>query len=203
MDELIIVGGGGHGVSVFQAVNSLKRYNVTGFVDKRADAALARFGVKYLGTDDELDLIFRSNMKVVIGLGQKRSVHSRTEIAKKLEAKNANFPVIIAPSAFVSQYSTIGKGTVVLNQAMVNADCQIGNFNIVNSGAIIEHGVAINDHVHIAPGAIILGDVTIGAGSFIGAGAIIREGLRIGKKCIIAAGAFVNENVQDGQVARR
>ena len=108
MDELIIVGGGGHGVSVFQAVNSLKRYNRNrlwyGQEGGRGVSAFLALSISEQTMN--WTLIFRSTMKVVIGLGQKRSVHSRTEIAEKLEAKNANFPVIIAPSAFVSQYST-------------------------------------------------------------------------------------------------
>ena len=186
MDDLVIIGGGGHGISVHEAVKSLGRFNVMGFIDNHAKAALSRFGVKYLGADGDLHKIIRSRTSAVIGLGQIESL----------------VPPIIAASATFSQLSAIGKGSVVLHKALVNADSRIGAFNIINSGAIIEHGVCTENYVHIAPGAIILGDVSIGMGSFIGAGAIVREGVKVGNRCLIGAGTFIHRDVADDQVIR-
>ena len=202
MDDLVIIGGGGHGISVFEAVNSLGQFNVVGFIDNHAKAALSRFGVKYLGADDHLHKIIRSKTSAVIGLGQIESPELRIAIGEMLVKRNIPLPPIIAASATVSQLSAIGKGSVVLNKALVNANSRIGAFNIINSGAVIEHGVCTEEYVHVAPGAIILGDVNIGMGSFIGAGVIVREGVTVGNRCLIGAGSFIHRDVADDQVIR-
>ncbi len=173
-----------------------------GFTDNHAKAALSRFGVKYLGTDGDLHKIISSRTSAVIGLGQIESPEPRIALGKVLVKRKILIPPIIAASATVSQLSTIGKGSVVLHKALVNANSRIGAFNIVNSSAVIEHGVCTEDYVHVAPGAIILGDVSIGMGSFIGAGAIVREGVKVGNRCLIGAGTFIHRDVADDQVIR-
>ena len=203
MNELVIVGGGGHGVSVFEVVRSINTYKVIGFVDNQTNTDLARHGIKHLGTDNDLDKILSDNTSVAIGLGQIGSPSPRMTIVKKLNEQIANLPVIRARSAVVSPNCEVGRGTVIFHQALINADSHIGKFNIVNSGAIVEHGVMTGDFVHIAPGAIVLGDVTIGMGSFIGAGAVLREGVSVGANCLIGAGTLVNEDIMDGQTARK
>lgn len=202
MDDLVIIGGGGHGISVFEAVRSLGQFNVIGFIDNHAKAALSRFGVKYLGTDCDLHKIIRSQTSAAIGLGQIESPEPRIAIGEMLVKRKILLPPIIAASATVSQLSAIGRGSVVLHKALVNADSRIGAFNIINSSAVIEHGVCTEDYVHVAPGAIILGDVNIGTGSFIGAGAIVREGVKVGNRCLIGAGTFIHKDVSDDQVIR-
>ena len=202
MADLIIIGGGGHGVSVFEAVSSVGQFNVIGFTDNHAKAALSRFGVEYLGVDADLYKIMSSKTSAVIGLGQIESAEPRMAIGKMLVKKNILIPSIVAASATVSHFSAIGSGSVVLHKALVNADSRIGAFNIINSGAVIEHGVCTKDYVHVAPGAIILGDARVGMGSFIGAGAIIREGVKVGNRCLIGAGSFIHNDVEDDQVIR-
>lgn len=202
MDDLVIIGGGGHGISVFEAVTSLGEFNVMGFIDNHAKAALSRFGVKYLGTDVDLHKIISSRTSAVIGIGQIESPEPRISLGKMLVQRKILLPPIIAASATVSQLSIIGSGSVVLHKALVNANSKIGAFNIVNSSAVIEHGVCTEDYVHVAPGAIILGDVSIGMGSFIGAGAIVREGVKVGNRCLIGAGTFIHRDVADDQVIR-
>ena len=202
MADLIIIGGGGHGVSVFEAVISVGQFNVIGFTDTHAKPALSRFGLKYLGVDTDLYKTMSSKTSAVIGLGQIESAEPRMAIGKMLVKKNVLIPPIIAASATVSHFSAIGSGSVVLHKALVNADSRIGTFNIINSGAVIEHGVCTEDYVHVAPGAIILGEAHIGMGSFIGAGVIIREGVKIGNRCLIGAGCFIQKNVEDDQVIR-
>ena len=202
MADLIIIGGGGHGVSVFEAVSSVGQFNVIGFTDTHAKPSLSRFGVKYLGVDTDLYKTMSSKTSAVIGLGQIGSAEPRMAIGKMLVKKNVLIPPIIAASATVSHFSAIGSGSVVLHKALVNADSRIGTFNIINSGAVIEHGVCTEDYVHVAPGAIILGEAHIGMGSFIGAGVIIREGVKIGNRCLIGAGCFIQTNVEDDQVIR-
>ena len=88
MADLVIIGGGGHGVSVFEAISSVGQFNVIGFTDNHAKAVLSRFGVEYLGVDADLYKIMSSETSAVIGIGQIESAEPRMAIGKMLVKKN-------------------------------------------------------------------------------------------------------------------
>ena len=200
MNDIMIIGGGGHGISVLDVLSSHPGYTVTGFVDQTAAASLARFDIPHLGGDEDLHDLLKATPAAVLGLGQIKSPEPRMAVGKRLIDLNASLPAIIAATATASPLSKIGRGSVVFHHGLINADSRIGEFNIINSGAIIEHGVTTGDYVHVAPGAIVLGDVRIGHGSFIGAGATIREGVDIGANCVIGAGAVIRHDIDDGSL---
>ncbi|TWO33975.1 acetyltransferase [Seonamhaeicola sediminis] len=99
--------------------------------------------------------------------------------------------------SIVSKYSEIGLGTVVMANAVINAEASIGNHCIINTAAVVEHDCYIEDFVHISPNATITGNVTIGEGSMIGANTVVKQGTKIGKWSIIGAGAVIIEDVPD------
>ena len=78
--------------------------------------------------------------------------------------------MLIHPSAFVSGWTRLGAGTVLMPRVVVNADAIIGRDCILNTGAIVEHDCHIGDHVHIAPGVILGGGVRIEPSSLLGLG---------------------------------
>ena len=200
MPNVVIVGGGGHGVAVFDVLINHPDFSVLGYMDQHKTKAMSNLPINYLGTDDNLPNLIKKPSLAVIGIGQIKSSEQRITVTKKFINANILFATVVSPNALVSTYSGIQNGTVILHHAFVNAGCQIGEFNIINSATVIEHGVITGNFVHIAPRAVILGDVQIGHGSFIGAGAIIREGVTVGKNCIVGAGVTVKYNVEDGRV---
>ncbi|MFN6946150.1 MAG: acetyltransferase [Cytophagaceae bacterium] len=103
----------------------------------------------------------------------------------------------IHPSAILSPSSSVDAGSMVLHQAVINADAQIGKHVIVNTGSVVEHDCRLHDFVHLSPKATLNGGVTIGEGTHIGAGAIILPGVSIGKWCVIGAGSVVTKDVPD------
>jgi sugar O-acyltransferase (sialic acid O-acetyltransferase NeuD family) len=197
MADILIIGGGGHSVSIFDVVTNHPDYSPIGYVDRNRTRAMSQLPIDYLGTDDDLPNLLKKSPLTVIGIGQIKSPEPRINVAKKLSLLGARITSVISTKALVSDYSYIQNGSVVLHQAFINAGCHIGNFNIINSAAVVEHDVTTEDFVHIAPRAIILGDAHIGYGSFIGAGAIIREGVTIGRNCVIGAGVTVRQNVEN------
>ena len=199
MNDLMIVGGGGHGVSILDLL-AKDKYCVSGFVDNNPDAALSKLRIKYLGSDQNLPDLIKITPNCVIGVGQINKPDIRMNIAKILISLGAQFPIIKSKWSLVSENATLGIGTVIFHNAVVNINAVIGDFNIINTSATIEHGARIEDFVHIAPGAIVLGDCFISEGCFIGAGAVIREGVRIGKNSIIGAGAVIKHDIRDGQI---
>lgn len=107
----------------------------------------------------------------------------------------------IHKSAHVSPSATLGIGTVIMLQAIVNANAKIGNHVIINTAAIIEHDCIIEDFVHISPNVTLSGNTHIGHGTHLGSGAIVIPGIKIGKWCTIGAGAVIIKDIPDGATA--
>lgn len=111
-----------------------------------------------------------------------------------------NYITGIHPRAVISEFSEIGKGTVIMANVTVNPDVKIGEHCILNTGCVIEHDCSLGDFVHISPTAALSGNVEIGEGSHIGVGASVIQGVKIGKWCTVGAGAAIINDVPDYSV---
>lgn len=107
----------------------------------------------------------------------------------------------VHPQSIISPSAIIGLGTVVMQNALIQADSRVGNHCIINSGASIDHECVIEDFVHVSPHATLCGNVHIGEGTWIGAGSTIIPGIKIGRWCTIGAGSVVIRDIPDGVTA--
>jgi sugar O-acyltransferase (sialic acid O-acetyltransferase NeuD family) len=197
MEEIVIVGGGGHSRVVISIVQKLTGYRILGYTDRKDIGHV--LGVPFLGGDSELSLLARGGkgLCAVIGVGQVGLGEQRCELYARLIALDLRFPPIVSPDAVVSKEACCGKGAVVMDGAVISAGASIGVGSIVNTNSTIEHDSIISDWVHVAPGATICGGVRIGRFSMIGAGATVIEGLEIADGCIVGAGATVVQSLSE------
>lgn len=200
-DGLLLVGAGGHARSCIEAIESAG-LAIKGLIDRADRAGQHVLGHPILGIDDDLPHLLKNSDGALIAVGQIRSPDTRIRLYRQLEQLGARMPVIIARSATVSRYASLGAGSIVLHGAIVNAAASVGANVIVNSRALIEHDATIGDHCHIATGAIVNGGTRVGEGSFIGSGAVIGEGIAIGARCIIGAGNTVLVDCPDDTFIR-
>lgn len=107
------------------------------------------------------------------------------------------FGRIAHPSAIVSDFASIGEGTVIFHSSVVQASVVAGKHCIINTAASVDHDCILEDFVHISPNATLSGNVQVGEGTHIGAGATVIPGINIGKWCVIGAGAVVTKNIPD------
>ena len=96
-----------------------------------------------------------------------------------LRAAGGRLATIIASTAYVSKYASVGEGTVILHQAVVNAGAQIGCGCIINTLANIEHDAVVGDYCHISTGAMVNGDCKVGARTFLGSGSVMVNGISL------------------------
>jgi len=147
------------------------------------------YGIPIFTTRD-----FTEDDNLIISIGNNK-------VRQKLSGELAvNFATAIHPTAIISPFSKIGKGSVVMAGTIINADTTIGDHCIINSGAIVEHDNRIANFVHISPGVSLAGNVTIGEGSHIGIGATIIQGVTVGKWATVGAGAVIIKDVPDNAV---
>ncbi|WP_029773228.1 acetyltransferase [Pseudoalteromonas sp. TB51] len=190
--QLAIVGASGHGKVVADIAEQL------GFtVQFYDDAYPSKTHIEHwpiYGTC--VDLITLTNTRsapadVVIAIGNN---DIRLQKMQLLQQSNFNFITLIHPTAIISQYATIAKGTVVFSGAIINAFAKVGQGCIINTSAVVEHDCTIGDFTHICPNVTLAGGVIVGSKSWVGIGSQVRQLITIGNNCVIGAGSTVVKN---------
>ncbi len=189
---MFLFGASGHAKVI---IDSLKAMGVTisGLFDDNPDVkslldfpVYGPFDVERLGND---------SLIVSVGVN-----NIRKKIIDKLPI-DTSYGKAIHPSAVISDYATVDKGTVVMQGAIIQASAVVGKHCIINTGASVDHDCKVDDYVHISPHATLCGNVTVGEGSWIAAGATIIPGVKIGKWCVIGAGSVVTKDIPDYSLA--
>lgn len=195
MKNLFIIGAGGHGRVVSDLARELDVYQDIFFLDDNYQGSNIKitYDFNIIGKVEDIKKYEIYDNDVIIAIGNNIK---RVELLTWVQSLGFNVPILIHPTAYVSQSSAIGKGTVVMPRAVVNIGCTIGKGAIINSASVIEHDCNIGDGVHISPGAILAGTVFIGDYSWVCINASISNNLKIEENVTIAAGAVVLNNVR-------
>ena len=188
---LILLGGGGHCKSVMDVAESAG-YAILGVLDKPELVGTSVLDYKVIGTDDDMSQ-YVDKAEFVITVGQIKSSALRRKLAQMVLDAGGKLATIIASDAYVSNYATIGEGTVVMHKAVLNAGAKIGTNCIINTMANIEHDVQVGDFCHVSTGVMANGEVKIGDDSFIGSGSVIHQCIAIEANSVIPAGSVVRK----------
>lgn len=192
----MLIGYSGHALVAAEVLIQLG-YTIYGYMDK-SKLLNNPLNIPYLGFEgNEDDLKKLKGTPVFPSIGDNTI---RRKVFELLASNNIEQPNAISPKANMSNFCSIGSGTLVCQGACINPFAKIGKAVIINTGAIVEHECSIGDYSHIAPGAILAGNVKVGAGSFIGANSVIKQGVCIGKNSIIGAGSVLLSDIEDKQV---
>ena len=193
--ELLLIGAGGHAKSLIDVIEQEDKFKIIGLVGSPTEVGTYVLGYEVLGTDDALSELLNMTQYALVAVGQVGTNDLRSDLFFKIANIGFISPVVISPLAYVSPHAVVGKGTVVMHRATINAGATIGDNCIINSHALIEHDVVVEDHCHIATSAIINGGSTVGKSSFVGSGTTIRESITIGQSCSIGMGISVRHDL--------
>lgn len=191
--NLILIGGGGHCKSIIDVAESAG-YNIIGILDIPENIGKSVLDYKVIGTDDDI-LQFADKAEFIITVGFIKSPAIRMRIFDKVKEAGGKLATIIASTAHVSRYASLGEGTVVMHQAVVNAGARIGENCIINTFCNIEHDAVIGDQCHISTGAMVNGDCKVGKLCFIGSQSVLANGISICDDVIVGAGSLVRKNI--------
>jgi len=194
MDKpLILIGGGGHCKSVIEASESAG-YEIMGVLDMPEDIGKEILSTKVIGTDDDIPQ-YVDKAEFVITVGFIKNPAIRIKLYNRVKEAGGKLATIIASTAYVSKYATIGEGTVVMHHAFVNAGAKVGNNVILNTFTNVEHDAVIGDQCHISTGTMVNGDCKVGANCFIGSQSVLANGVTIGDDIIVGAGSLVRKSI--------
>ncbi len=189
--EILLIGGGGHCRAVIDVIEQQNRYTIAGIIDRKECIGEKVLGYEVIGCDEDLPHLCSRYQYALVTVGQIRSVEVRKQLFASLKAAGYILPAIVSPRAYVSKHAFIGKGSIVMHDAMVNASARIGDNCIINTKALIEHDCRIGNHCHVSTGAILNGASVIGKGTFVGSNAVSKEGVAVPEYSFIKAGSII------------
>ncbi|RXK05024.1 NeuD/PglB/VioB family sugar acetyltransferase [Halarcobacter bivalviorum] len=188
-EKIILIGGGGHCHSVIDVIEQENKYEIIGIVDIKENIGKKVLNYEVIACDDDLEELFKECNNAVITIGHIESNSVRIKIFNRLKEIGFNLPVIISSLAYVSRYSTIDEGSVIMHHAIINSNTKIGKNCIINTKALIEHDVIIEDNCHISTASILNGQVYVKENTFFGSNAVSKQGIIV--EGFIKAGSLV------------
>jgi sugar O-acyltransferase (sialic acid O-acetyltransferase NeuD family) len=192
--KAVVIGYSGHAYVLLDML-SLNNYDVVGYCDTEYKE-WNPFQLEYLGNESDINTIQKlTGTNVFIGIGDNTL---RSHIYARLMRIPVCMPILIHPSAIVSNSVKLEPGVAIMAGAILSTMVYINTGSICNTGCIIEHECMVGTFSHIAPGAVLAGNVCVGNHTFIGANSVVRQGVTIGNNVTIGAGSVVVGDVPDG-----
>lgn len=175
-EKILVVGAGGFGRMV--AEQAMLQYDCA-FVDDGQDIGTAICSIPVVGKISDLSKLRTSYKLLVVGIGNNKF---RAQVYEKAKELGYAFPNIIAISAYISPYSKMGCGCVVLQNACVQNGAVIGNGVLLNAGTEVHCDAAVGDYALVYTNSVIRTGATVG--SYV----------RIGSNCTICNNATVPDD---------
>jgi len=193
---IVLIGAGGHARSCIDVIEQDGEFQIVGLVGKNEEIGSLVLGYEVLSDDSMLLDLARKIPFALITIGQIHNPEKRINLFQSAMSAGFTLASIRSPLAYVSPTASIGVGTIIMHDVIVNAGAKIGNNCIINSKALIEHDSVISDNCHISTGAMINGNVTVLSGSFIGSGSVIRNGISVGENSVVGMGSVIRRDLE-------
>jgi sugar O-acyltransferase (sialic acid O-acetyltransferase NeuD family) len=184
--RLLIVGAGGHGRSVAEAVLMADHFSLVGFLD---DDAFARreevWGLPVLGPATAFENYANKATHAVVAIGNNVL---RQKLFVQLQAAGFALARVIHPKAIVSPRALLGSGVAVMAGAIVGTEATLGQGCIVNCGAVVDHHAQVHEFGHLGVNACMAGGSVLGALAWMQAGSAIGYGVQIAAGTVLKPG---------------
>jgi sugar O-acyltransferase (sialic acid O-acetyltransferase NeuD family) len=156
--RIVVVGAGGHGKVICDAILRMGEYTIAGFIDANVPVGTTIMGDhKVILAQKDLKKANKYAEFFVVAIGN-NIIREKVYKEMKQMLKPA---IIIHPTAAVSIEVKVKKGSVLLANSVVNAFSVIGENTIVNSGVVVDHECSIGQHVHLSIGTMVGSNTTI------------------------------------------
>lgn len=186
VEKLIIIGAGGHGRSVAEAIllNASTRFEIVGFVDDSWPTTSHVWEFPILGNTTNLDQYLIKANNAIVAIGNNKL---RASLQSRLVNAGFNIGTIIHPQAIVSPSVKIGIGSTIMAGAIIGTESQLGEGVIVNSGAVVDHHCKVGDFGHLGVGTAMAGGSRLGKGAWLHAGNALGYGRLIEDWMIVSS----------------
>jgi sugar O-acyltransferase (sialic acid O-acetyltransferase NeuD family) len=175
-EAMLVVGAGGFGQSVADALLVDGRYRLAGFVDDRGAALGIVLGHAVLGGLADLATLRRQYGLLAVALGDNTRRREVFQLACDLDFA---LPAVVHPRAWISRHARIGEGAAIMAGAIVGTAATIGRGALVNAAAVVDHHACVEDFAHLGIGACMASGSRLGSGAWLQEGAVLRAGHQV------------------------
>ena len=166
-EKLLLVGAGGFGRMV--AEQAMLQYDCA-FVDDGQAVGTEICDIPVVGGLADLPELRKDYDLLVVGIGNNQF---RAQVYEKAKALDYAFPNIVALSAYISPFSKVGCGCVVLQNACIQNGASVGNGVLLNAGTEVHCDAAVGDYALIYTNSVIRTGATVGSSTRIGSNCTI------------------------------
>ena len=193
--KLAIIGAGGHG-KVIGEIALLSHYENINFFDDKINE-IKEYPFTIFGTVDYLKNHLKDYDAFFVAIGDNYKRYDKLFWLKK---EKVNIVSLVHPKSVISKFSSLGKGTCVMANAVINAGTLIKDGVIINTSSSIDHDCIIEDYAHISPNCSLSGNIRVGKFSQLGTGTSVHPGIRIGNKVKTSVGSKIFKNILDDKI---
>lgn len=190
--SVIIVGGFNEVIEQLEKIN----VSIIGIIDHKKQDHY--YNYKILGSDEDAEIILNQYKDCSLIITPD-SGKLREKLYNYYSKFNLPIFTLVSKDALVSDYSTIGNGSIICQKSHISSETSLGKLCKVNVGANIMHNCIVGDYTTIAPNAVILGNVRLGKRVYIGANSTILPNVTIGNDVIVGAGAVVTKSIENNK----
>ena len=195
--KLAIIGAGGHG-KVVGEIALLNEYKLINFFDNKVNE-IKGFPFTISGDLDYLKKNLNDYNAFFVAIGDNEARFNKMNWLKEL---NVNIVSLVHPKSTISKFCSLGKGTCVMANAVVNPGTLIKDGVIINTSASIDHDCIIEDFVHVSPNCSLSGSVRIGKFSHLGTGTSVHPGINVGSNVKTVIGSKVFRDILDNTIIK-
>lgn len=197
MKELVIIGAGGMGRSVYDLALESKGYSdkfiIKGFIDDDLTALDSYDNYPpLLGKIGDYEP--KENEFFISSIGGKSRVICCDIILKK----GGRFFNLIHTTARIGTNVKMGTGNLIGAHVSIGADAEIGSYNMIQSYSVIGHDAIISNYVRIDTHVVCVGGVKVLDNATIHTNSVINHNVRIKSGATVGAQSFVIRNVSEG-----
>jgi sugar O-acyltransferase (sialic acid O-acetyltransferase NeuD family) len=185
MERLLVLGAGGHGRSVAEAVAAAGEFAVVGFLDDAFPELDQIREIPVLGKVADLARFRDVADHAFVAIGNNAL---RQRITAQLREAGFMPATIIHPRAIVSPSAIIGAGSAAMAGAIIGTEAVLGEGVIVNCAAVADHHCRVGDFGHLGVNAAMAGGAILGAGAWMQAGSALGYGVEIDAGRVLAPG---------------
>lgn len=204
MKDLYIIGAGGFTMEVLFLIDRFYKNKWTNIyiVDDNSD----KIGSKIRNIDVVSNVNdFIAKCKNEIALEKEVLIVINNAIVRKnivdlfLEENiKVNFPNLVDGTLiFDEDYSTMGKGNIIMDFVGITGNVTIGDFNIIGARTGVGHDSTIGDFNTFSPRVSVSGNVVIGNGNTFGLNSAILQNKSIGDNNNIWSYTMILKNIKN------
>ena len=164
--NLLILGAGSHGHAVYEIAERLGVFQKIAFLD---DAVT---GDRVIGKLEDCLRYREEYPACFIAIGNNER---RRELARRVTEAGFLTPRLVSGEAAIARGVQIGRGSIVMPQATVNAGAEVGEFCIIASNALIGFHARVEDYAHCDCASVVMKDCTVPGLATVESGEILRE----------------------------